>query len=103
MLYNLGQVLSTALSLTIVGAALPARLKNVLYSGKNNVISAVDFAFVIHGYRWVIIALIGTSLLALEPRGSVRSGKKLAKALQRPLDFDAMDAARIRPFLTDRS
>ncbi|AUO08597.1 MFS transporter [Paenibacillus sp. FSL M7-0802] len=65
MLYNLGQVLSTALSLTIVGAALPAHLKNVLYSGKNNVISAVDFAFVIHGYRWVIIALIGTSLLAL--------------------------------------
>ncbi|MBJ8192027.1 MFS transporter, partial [Bacillus cereus] len=64
MLYNLGQVLSTALSLTIVGAALPAHLKNVLYSGKNNVISAVDFAFVIHGYRWVIIALIGTSLLA---------------------------------------
>jgi hypothetical protein len=29
--------------------------------------------------------------------------KKLAKALQRPLDFDAMDAARIRPFLTDLS
>jgi hypothetical protein len=29
------------------------------------VISADDFAFVIHGYRWVIIALIGTSLLAL--------------------------------------
>ncbi|MEW9697571.1 MFS transporter [Paenibacillus sp. SI8] len=65
MLYNLGQVLSTALSLTIVGAALPVHLKNVLYSGKNNAISTVDFAFVIHGYRWVIIALIGTSLLAL--------------------------------------
>ncbi|MCY9698110.1 MFS transporter [Paenibacillus alginolyticus] len=65
MLYNLGQVLSTALSLTIVSAALPAHMKNVLYSGKNAVISDVDFTFIIHGYRWVIIALLWTSLLAL--------------------------------------
>lgn len=65
MLYNLGQVMSTALSLTIVSAALPAHMKNVLYSGKNAVISDVDFAFILHGYRWVIIALLWTSLLAL--------------------------------------
>ncbi|ADM72654.1 Multidrug resistance protein Stp [Paenibacillus polymyxa E681] len=65
MLYNLGQVLSTTLSLTIVSAALPVHLKNVLYSGKNNVISTVDFALIINGYRWVIVVLIGTSLLAL--------------------------------------
>ncbi|USB33217.1 MFS transporter [Paenibacillus sp. YPG26] len=85
MLYNLGQVLSTALSLTIVSAALPAHMKNVLYSGKNAVISNVDFAFIIHGYRWVIIALLWTSLLALaaswlrpHPRNRAYEGSSVA-------------------------
>ncbi|RUT33697.1 DHA2 family efflux MFS transporter permease subunit [Paenibacillus zeisoli] len=85
MLYNLGQVLSTALSLTMVSAALPTHMKNVLYSGKNAVISNVDFAFIIHGYRWVIIALIGTSLLALaaswfrpHPKNSAYEGSSVA-------------------------
>jgi MFS family permease len=75
MLNNMGQVLSTAVSLMIVGSALPPRLKNVLYSGSDAVLSGPDLKLIVRGYQWALVALIIATLLGLAA-SSLRTGKK---------------------------
>lgn len=65
MLNNMGQVLSTAVSLTIVGLALPPRLKTALYAGANAILSKKDLALIMRGYQWALFALIIATLLGL--------------------------------------
>ncbi|MBW7458962.1 hypothetical protein K0U00_33430, partial [Paenibacillus sepulcri] len=62
---NMGQVLSTAVSLMIVGLALPPRLKDVLYAGSDAVLNRTDLQLIIRGYQWALIALAAATILAL--------------------------------------
>ncbi|MBB6730414.1 MFS transporter [Cohnella sp. CBP 2801] len=65
MLNNMGQVLSTAITLMIVGLGLPSRLKDVLYSGADAVLSHGDLTQIVGGYRRAIAALVIATVLGL--------------------------------------
>ncbi len=78
MLQNMGQVLSTAISLTIVTAALPRRVQDAVYAGSVSRLSAHDMALITNGYRWAFFALLvatglgmGASLLRGKRRSSI--------------------------------
>lgn len=78
MLGNMGQVLSTAVTLMIVGIGLPSRLKDVLYSGAAADLTRPDLILIIHGYRWAIAALLIATLLGLAASLS-RPGKQTSE------------------------
>nr|WP_243239831.1 MFS transporter [Sulfobacillus harzensis] len=76
MLQNMGLVLSTALSLTLIANNLPPRLKNAMFLGTVTRIPLTDIARFIDGYRYAFAAMgiatvlgIFTSLM----RGKVQS------------------------------
>jgi EmrB/QacA subfamily drug resistance transporter len=57
MLGNLGQVMSTAISLMVVTTVLPDRLKDVIYAGPSAAISHADLSLITTGYRYAFIVL----------------------------------------------
>jgi len=79
MLGNMGQVLSTAVALSIAGAGLPPHLKNVLYAGADATLSHDELALIVHGYRWAIAVLLLALALGLLT-SLLRSGKRPASA-----------------------
>lgn len=61
MLQNMGQVVSTALSLMLVTAALPKRLQASIYAGNRVALPVRDVSLIITGFRLALVAmLIGT-------------------------------------------
>jgi EmrB/QacA subfamily drug resistance transporter len=65
MLQNMGQVLSTAVSLMLVTAALPPRLQDAVYAGAGAKLSATDLAMVTGGYRLALCVLLLVTLLGI--------------------------------------
>lgn len=57
MLGNMGQVMSTAISLMVVTTVLPDRLKNVIYSGQSGTLSHSDLSLITTGYRYAFMVL----------------------------------------------
>lgn len=75
MLQNMGQVLSTAISLTIVTATLPHHLQDAVYSGNMIGLSKSNVFSMVIGYRWAIAALLLATvigMLASSQRGNAR-------------------------------
>ncbi|QSO48919.1 MFS transporter [Alicyclobacillus mengziensis] len=73
MLQNMGQVFSTAVSLTIVTAALSPRLQDVVYKGTSEVLSSSDVHAINLGFQYAILALLVATvagMLASVLRGS---------------------------------
>jgi EmrB/QacA subfamily drug resistance transporter len=58
MLQNMGQVLSTAISLTIVAAALPNRLKDAVVGGTITSMPNKDVQLMTVGYHWAFLTLL---------------------------------------------
>lgn len=58
MLQNMGQVLSTAICLTIVAAALPSRLKDAVVGGTLKVMPEKDVQLMTTGYHWAFLTLL---------------------------------------------
>ncbi|MCD1258022.1 MFS transporter [Paenibacillus athensensis] len=75
MLGNMGQVLSTAVALSIAGAGLPEPLKNVLYAGADAALSRQELALIVHGYRWALAVLLLALVLGLLT-SLLRSGRR---------------------------
>lgn len=65
MLNNMGQVLSTVISLMIVTASLPAQLKDVIYAGNSASLSRPDLLKIVVGYRWAFFALFVAVVLGM--------------------------------------
>ena len=65
MLNNMGQVLSTALVLMIVTAALPARLKAVIFAGSAASLPASDLNLIVIGYRYAFATLMIATLIGM--------------------------------------
>jgi MFS family permease len=76
MLNNMGQLLSTSVSLMIVIALLPAQLKNIVLSATTLVLSRTDFQLVTTSFRWGLFSLFVASILgtlASLLRGSLKN------------------------------
>ncbi|MDQ0189192.1 DHA2 family efflux MFS transporter permease subunit [Alicyclobacillus cycloheptanicus] len=65
MLQNMGQVLSTAVSMTIITSILPLRLQNVVYTGTSGTLPAKDMALIDTGYRLAFLALLAATLAGM--------------------------------------
>lgn len=65
MLNNMGQVISTTMSLMIITASLPPRLKGVIYKGAAAVVSNSDLNLVISGYRWAFFAIFIATIIGM--------------------------------------
>lgn len=81
MLQNMGQVLSTTISLTIVTAVLPPRLQDAVYSGSATTLNQADLRLITTGYRWAYMALLIATLLGMAAsslRGSAKQGQQEA-------------------------
>ena len=65
MLQNMGQVFSTAISLTIVTAMLPRRLQDAVYVGMSAPFSAHDLHLLTVGYRYAMLVLLLATLLSM--------------------------------------
>lgn len=73
MLQNMGQVLSTAISLTLVTAVLPPQLQDVVFKGGGGVLPHSDLELITVGYRWAFVALLIATLLGMA--ASILRGK----------------------------
>ncbi|MEV0280520.1 MFS transporter [Streptomyces sp. NPDC050610] len=62
---NAGYAVSTALSLAIVTGGLPAPVKKAAYAGTVSALSPHTLQAFTTGYRWVLLTLAGTCVLAL--------------------------------------
>lgn len=74
MLQNMGQVLSTAVTLTIVTAGLPPRLQNAVYAGSVGQLPQHDVLLMSAGYRYAFLALLLATVIGMVAsslRGSV--------------------------------
>ncbi|MCL6452600.1 MAG: DHA2 family efflux MFS transporter permease subunit [Alicyclobacillus sp.] len=80
MLQNMGQVLSTAASLTIITAGLPQRLQDAVYSGNVTNFTRTDVLRMVGGYRWAMAALLVATVIGMAC--SALRGK-VAPALQK--------------------
>lgn len=65
MLQNMGQVVSTALSLMIVTAALPPSLQQAIYSGNNAVVPHAYMGLVVDGFRAALLAMLVATILGI--------------------------------------
>lgn len=65
MLQNMGQVVSTALSLTIVVAGLPHRLQDAVISGDSTIFPKHDMMLLTTGYRWAFITLLIATIIGV--------------------------------------
>lgn len=65
MLQNMGQVFSTAVSLTIVTAVLPPRLQDVVYKGTVGALSRPDIHVINLGFQLAIVALLVATVLGM--------------------------------------
>ncbi|WP_026961904.1 MFS transporter [Alicyclobacillus herbarius] len=65
MLQNMGQVLSTAITLMLVTAALPSRLQNAVYAGQGARLSMGDLVQITSGYRLALCALFLVTLVGI--------------------------------------
>lgn len=65
MLQNMGQVFSTAISLTIVVAVLPPRLQNAVYVGTSVNMSRPDIDLLTGGYHIALFALLFATLCGM--------------------------------------
>lgn len=65
MLQNMGQVFSTAISLTIIVAALPRRLQGAAISGNISALSHSQLTGLVLGYRRAFIAVLLFTLLGI--------------------------------------
>lgn len=65
MLQNMGQVVSTALSLMIVTAGLPVNLQQEIYSGNDAQIPHAYSAQVVTGFRFALLAMAAATALGV--------------------------------------
>jgi hypothetical protein len=65
MLQNMGQVISTALSLTLVTSVLPLHLKGVLYKGSGTHISLHGVTLIGYGYRLAFGVLLALTIAGM--------------------------------------
>lgn len=65
MLQNMGLVISTALSLTLIANNLPSELKNALFLGTITGLPVVDVSRFIAGYRYAFLAMLVATLLGI--------------------------------------
>ncbi|GMA51212.1 MFS transporter [Alicyclobacillus contaminans] len=65
MLQNMGQVLSTAISLTLVTAVLPARLQDVVYQGTAKPLALPDVEQITNGYRLAYLVLLAATMAGI--------------------------------------
>lgn len=63
MLNNMGQLLSTSISLMIVIALLPVQLKNTILSASTSTLSRTDFQLITTSFRWGLFSLLVASIL----------------------------------------
>ncbi len=80
MLQNMGQVLSTALSLTIVAAALPSRLKDAVVGGTLKTLPLHDQHLMTIGYKWAFLTLLVATILGV--MASYSRGGRQPRALR---------------------
>ncbi|WEG11827.1 MFS transporter [Pullulanibacillus sp. KACC 23026] len=82
MLQNMGQVLSTAISLTIVSAVLPPQLKDVVTGGSSQKLSFTETHLLTQGFRYAFLTLLlatclGVFVSAFRGKSRVANRKKL--------------------------
>ncbi|KRW91065.1 MFS transporter [Alicyclobacillus tengchongensis] len=65
MLQNMGQVMSTALSLTLVAAKLPPTLQSAIYQGNGSYLPVHDLPLLTGGFRMSLGALLLATLLGV--------------------------------------
>jgi hypothetical protein len=65
MLQNMGQVMSTALSLTLVTAWLPVSLKDAFFAGTKANLGINELYLVAKGYRATFLVMILLTVLAI--------------------------------------
>jgi EmrB/QacA subfamily drug resistance transporter len=65
LLNNMGQIVSTTMSLMIITAVLPVRLKSVIYNGAAAVVSNSDLNLIISGYKWAFVAMLIATILGM--------------------------------------
>ncbi|KPV41802.1 MFS transporter [Alicyclobacillus ferrooxydans] len=74
MLQNMGQVFSTAVSLTVVTALLPPRLQDVVYQGASGTVTSADVNLVNTAFRWAFGVLLIATVMGIV--ASALRGKK---------------------------
>ncbi|WP_328702206.1 MFS transporter [Alicyclobacillus suci] len=65
MLQNMGQVISTALSLMIVTANLPPRLQSSIYEGSTGAIPTNDVHLIVVGFRYALLAMLVATIIGM--------------------------------------
>lgn len=78
MLQNMGQVMSTALSLMLVTAALPRQLQASVYAGQDAGLSAMNIMSVVNGFKVALLAMFIATIFAIVT--SLVRGPKLEAA-----------------------
>lgn len=81
LLQNMGAVISTALSLMIVTAALPNRLKDAIYAGAGAHLAGNDMYLIAKGYRIAFLVMLVLTMLAIAASYLRNSGKEHVKDL----------------------